>query len=135
MVFAVARIPTETTPRHIEPVSGNLETAGQAAARVIRDRILAGELGAETKLNHPELAADLGMSRIPVRDALRSLAGEEPAAGQRRSLDMIRVIRHQTDRYTACTSSSTTPGNGQTTRIELRSPHTSPPPMSRCCVI
>jgi DNA-binding FadR family transcriptional regulator len=101
MVFAVARIPTETTPRHIEPVSGNLETAGQAAARVICDRILTGELGAGTKLNQHELAADLGMSRIPVRDALRSLAGEEPAAGQRRSLDMIRVIRRQTDRYTA----------------------------------
>jgi DNA-binding GntR family transcriptional regulator len=186
-----------------------METAGQAATRVIRERILSGELEAGTKLNQHELATDLGMSRIPVRDALRSLAGEglvdlraratavvtpltmedleelydlrislEPrlgrravphleesnyqelaeqletmeatpdagawlelnnrfhetlyrAAGRRRSLDMIRVIRRQTDRYTAVyielnhAQADTehrmildAARNGQTTRIE-----------------
>ena len=205
----MARIPTERTQRGIEPVSGNVETSGQAATRVIRERILSGELQAGTKLNQHELAADLGMSRIPVRDALRSLAGEglvdlrarttavvtpltmedlqelyelrislEPrlgrravpnltetdfgelaevleameatseagtwlalnnrfhetlyrAAGRRRSRDMIRVIRRQTDRYTAVyielnhAQADTehrmildAARNGQTTRIE-----------------
>ena len=205
----MARIPAGTTQRNIEPGSGSLETAGQAATRVIRERILSGELEAGTKLNQHELAADLGMSRIPVRDALRSLAGEglvdlraratavvtpltmedleelydlrislEPrlgrravphleesnyrelaeqletmeattdagawlklnnrfhetlyrAAGRRRSLDMIRVIRRQTDRYTAVyielnhAEADTehrmildAARNGQTTRIE-----------------
>lgn len=186
-----------------------METAGQAATRVIRERIVSGELEAGTKLSQHELAADLGMSRIPVRDALRSLAGEglvdlraratavvtpltmedleelydlrisleprlgrravphleennyrelaeqletmeattEPgvwlelnnrfhetlyrAAGRPRSLDMIRVIRRQTDRYTAVyielnhAQADTehrmildAARNGQTTRIE-----------------
>ena len=186
-----------------------METAGQAATRVIRERILSGEQEAGAKLNQHELADDLGMSRIPVRDALRSLAGEglvdlraratavvtpltmedleelydlrislEPrlgrralphleesnyqelaeqletmeattdagawlklnnrfhetlyrAADRRRSLDMIRVIRRQTDRYTAVyielnhAQADTehrmildAARNGQTTRIE-----------------
>lgn len=43
---------------------------------MIRDRILAGELGPGAKLNQHQLATELGMSRIPVRDALRSLAVE-----------------------------------------------------------
>jgi len=52
------------------------ETSGQAATRIIREKILAGDLDPGTKLNQHRLAAELGMSRIPVRDALRSLAGE-----------------------------------------------------------
>ncbi len=51
-------------------------TAGQTATVVIRDRILAGDLPPGTKLSQHQLATELGMSRIPVRDALRSLAGE-----------------------------------------------------------
>lgn len=160
------------------PVPGP-ETSGQTAARIIREKILSGDLDPGTKLNQHQLAAELGMSRIPVRDALRSLAGEglvdfrahttavvaelsmadlqelyelriaiEPALGRRaipylstrhfremsaildrleatadtvswlalnnrfhatlyaaaarrRSLDMVKLIRRQTDRYTA----------------------------------
>lgn len=52
------------------------ETSGQTAARIIREKILTGDLDPGTKLNQHRLAAELGMSRIPVRDALRSLAGE-----------------------------------------------------------
>ncbi len=51
-------------------------TAGQTATAVIRERILAGDLSPGTKLSQHQLATELGMSRIPVRDALRSLAGE-----------------------------------------------------------
>jgi DNA-binding GntR family transcriptional regulator len=162
-----------------DPIGSPQETSGQTATRILRDKILAGDLDPGTKLNQHHLAAELGMSRIPVRDALRSLASEglvevrahttavvsqlstrdlqelyelriaiEPslgrlavpglterhldemeallvnleatkdtnhwlalnnrfhetmyaAADRRRSLDMVRTIRRQTDRYTA----------------------------------
>ncbi len=51
-------------------------TAGQAAAALIREKILSGELPPGAELNQNELASALGMSRIPIRDALRSLGGE-----------------------------------------------------------
>lgn len=57
-------------------VPGRSLTAGQTAIAVIRDRIVAGELAPGAKLSQHRLAAELGMSRIPVRDALRSLAAE-----------------------------------------------------------
>jgi DNA-binding GntR family transcriptional regulator len=58
-------------------VSGSAtKTAGQKATSVIRERILAGDLEPGAKLSQHRLAIELGMSRIPVRDALRSLAAE-----------------------------------------------------------
>lgn len=167
-------------PSVLDDLTGSpQETSGQTATRILRDKILAGDLHPGTKLSQHHLAAELGMSRIPVRDALRSLASEglvdvrahstavvsrlsaldlqelyelriaiEPplgrvavpgltprhltemaallvemettiettdwlilnnrfhetmyaAAARRRSLDMVRTIRRQTDRYTA----------------------------------
>lgn len=55
---------------------GFARTAGQAAARLIRDRILSGEYGPGALLHQSELAAQFGMSRIPIRDALGALAAE-----------------------------------------------------------
>lgn len=55
---------------------GNENTAAEAALVRLRDRILTGELEPGTKLNQTSLAQDLGMSRIPVRDAIRALAAE-----------------------------------------------------------
>lgn len=52
------------------------ETAAEMAHARIREGILSGRLPAGTKLNQADLANELGMSRIPVRDALRALAGE-----------------------------------------------------------
>lgn len=167
-------------PSVLDDLTGSpQETSGQTATRILRDQILAGDLRPGAKLSQHHLAAELGMSRIPVRDALRSLASEglvdvrahstavvsllsardlqelyelriavEPplgrvavpgltqrhltemkallggmetttettgwlalnnrfhetmyaAADRRRSLDMVRTIRRQTDRYTA----------------------------------
>lgn len=51
-------------------------TAGQVATTLIREKILSGELPPGAELNQNELATALGMSRIPIRDALRSLGGE-----------------------------------------------------------
>ncbi|MPZ74635.1 MAG: FCD domain-containing protein [Nitriliruptorales bacterium] len=42
----------------------------------LRDAILAGDLVAGTRLNQADLATQLGVSRIPVRDALQRLAAE-----------------------------------------------------------
>jgi DNA-binding GntR family transcriptional regulator len=43
---------------------------------VLRDRIVDGELAADTKLVQEQLAERLGVSRTPVRDALTRLASE-----------------------------------------------------------
>lgn len=53
--------------------------AQDAAARVLgtlRARIVTGELRGGRRLNQAELADDLGVSRIPVRDALQALSAE-----------------------------------------------------------
>jgi DNA-binding GntR family transcriptional regulator len=48
---------------------------GGVVAR-LRQRILSNELAPGTRLNQAELAGELGVSRIPVRDALHQLAAE-----------------------------------------------------------
>jgi DNA-binding GntR family transcriptional regulator len=52
------------------------QTAGQRAADAIRERILSGTLEPGATLNQNELAELLGISRIPIRDALQFLAAE-----------------------------------------------------------
>ncbi|MDP3983644.1 MAG: GntR family transcriptional regulator, partial [Acidimicrobiia bacterium] len=51
-------------------------TAADEALTLLRRRILSGSLVAGTKLQQEQLAVELGMSRIPVRDAIRTLASE-----------------------------------------------------------
>src|SRR5512138_1980308 len=46
------------------------------AMEILRGRILAGEFSAGERLGEVELAADMGMSRTPVRQALLQLAAE-----------------------------------------------------------
>src|SRR6185437_4850775 len=48
----------------------------EVVAAGIRDAILAGRYGAGERLTEDRLAADFGVSRNPVREALRSLAAE-----------------------------------------------------------
>lgn len=52
------------------------ETATERALRRLRREILTGGLAAGARLNQRELAEWLGVSRIPVREALRTLATE-----------------------------------------------------------
>lgn len=47
--------------------------ASQRVAEVIAARILSGELAPGTRIKQEELAAELGASRVPVREALRIL--------------------------------------------------------------
>lgn len=51
-------------------------TAGEAAYLKIREWILAGRLAPGQRLNQNRLADELGMSRIPVRDALSQLSAD-----------------------------------------------------------
>lgn len=51
-------------------------TAAEDALTSLRNQILSGTLRAGHKLHQEELAESLGMSRIPVRDAIRSLVAE-----------------------------------------------------------
>ena len=48
----------------------------EAAARAIRGLVFAGELRRGAKIDQDALADHLGMSKLPVREALISLAGE-----------------------------------------------------------
>lgn len=43
---------------------------------VLRQRIVSGELPEGTKLRQEKLAAELGVSRVPLREAIRQLEGE-----------------------------------------------------------
>lgn len=51
-------------------------TAQQEAYRYLRDRILSGEFAGDERLNPAEIAELLGVSRMPVREALRQLDAE-----------------------------------------------------------
>jgi DNA-binding GntR family transcriptional regulator len=51
-------------------------TSAEEALNELRRRILSGSLAAGTKLHQEQLASSLGMSRIPIRDAIRTLVAE-----------------------------------------------------------
>ena len=52
------------------------ESAGARVARGLRDQLRTGALAPGTVLSQADIAAEFGVSRIPVRDALQQLAGE-----------------------------------------------------------
>lgn len=52
------------------------ESAGDRVARALRDRVLTGALQPGAVLSQTDIAAEHGVSRIPVRDALHTLATE-----------------------------------------------------------
>ena len=54
----------------------NSRFASKQAYEIIRDRILNGDLPGGTKIVEEKLAADLGFSRTPIREALRQLSYE-----------------------------------------------------------
>jgi DNA-binding GntR family transcriptional regulator len=60
-------------------------TVAEAAADELRRRILSGELPEGYQLRQDALAAELGVSRIPVREALVQLEGE----------GLVRIVAHK----------------------------------------
>lgn len=65
----------ETVPRRRQRGTGEL-TAGRRAARHLRELILGGDLPPGAQIRQEAVAHELGMSRIPVREALRELEVE-----------------------------------------------------------
>jgi DNA-binding GntR family transcriptional regulator len=51
-------------------------TSPDRVAQQLRERILGGQYPGGTTLRQEELAEELGVSRMPVREALRQLAAE-----------------------------------------------------------
>src|SRR5438093_2024313 len=64
----------ETTPLRSGPV--NHPSLKDAAAAYLRQQILTGKLTPGTKIDQDEVSEALGMSRLPVREALIELANE-----------------------------------------------------------
>lgn len=52
------------------------ESAGERVARSLREQVLTGSIPPGTSLSQASIAAEYGVSRIPVRDALHMLASE-----------------------------------------------------------
>jgi DNA-binding GntR family transcriptional regulator len=59
-------------------------------ARVVREQIVDGTRGPGSRLVERDLATELGVSRIPVRDALRVLVGEGLVTPRPRSWAVVR---------------------------------------------
>lgn len=73
---------TEPSPA-FEPESARV-------ARVVREQIVDGTRGPGSRLVERDLAADLGVSRIPVRDALRTLVAEGLVTPRPRTWAVVR---------------------------------------------
>jgi DNA-binding GntR family transcriptional regulator len=67
-----------TAPRHTTQMGSEMPpaTLRQQAYTSLRERLLSGELRAGMQLSEPDLAKQLGMSRTPVREAIRQMENE-----------------------------------------------------------
>jgi DNA-binding GntR family transcriptional regulator len=54
----------------------HLQRTADVVREALRDAILDGELGSDTRLREEELAREFGVSRTPVREALQQLSAE-----------------------------------------------------------
>jgi DNA-binding GntR family transcriptional regulator len=71
------------------------ETLGDQLYSLLRSRILSGELVGGKRVTQGELAAEVGVSRIPVRDALRRLESEGLVVGD--ELGRFTIVRFEID--------------------------------------
>ncbi|MFF3065451.1 GntR family transcriptional regulator [Oerskovia sp. NPDC057915] len=81
--------PTTSSPPRDEPLAVVRRQSGaRAVYDLLRSRIIDGTLAADARLTEPVLSAQLGVSRTPVREALRllqaeALVVEQPTGGVR----------------------------------------------------
>ncbi|MFC8733412.1 GntR family transcriptional regulator [Luteimicrobium sp. NPDC057192] len=68
------------------------EPEPQRVARVLRDQIVVGERAPGSKLVERDLADELGVSRVPVREALRLLVGEGLVTPRPRTWAVVRTF-------------------------------------------
>lgn len=75
----IVTVPTSSPDRVLGPVAlpGPSPQLPDRIALVLRDRILSGELRPGTFLRMDRIAAELGVSHTPVREALQSLRAED----------------------------------------------------------
>ncbi|HKX41894.1 MAG TPA: GntR family transcriptional regulator, partial [Burkholderiaceae bacterium] len=68
-------------------------------AKLVRDEILAlilrGEIAPGQRINEPDVAARLGVSRVPVREALRELESSGLVAARKHSGVFVRVLERR----------------------------------------
>lgn len=72
--------------------AGGFEPEADRVAAVIRDQIIDGNRVPGSRLVERDLAAELGVSRIPVRDALKELVTEGLVTPRPRSWAVVRVF-------------------------------------------
>ncbi len=65
---------TQQTTDHVEPI--HKRTLHDEVLPRVRDMIIEGMLEAGTRINETELGLRLGVSRTPLREAIKTLAGE-----------------------------------------------------------
>src|SRR6266542_377987 len=63
-------------PQRMEPIEENKKTIAAMVQDRIRDAILNGKLPAGSRLDQNQIANDLNVSLVPVREALKKLEGE-----------------------------------------------------------
>jgi DNA-binding GntR family transcriptional regulator len=77
------RLGSEDGEQEAEP------TAAEQVVRWLRRRILSGELAGGSPIYQEEIAGQLGVSRIPVRDAIRILTAERLLVSKARSSAVV----------------------------------------------
>lgn len=75
--------------------SSAVESETTRAARTLRDQIIDGERESGSRLVERELAAELGTSRVPVREALRQLAAEGLVTPRPRTWAIVREFTEE----------------------------------------
>src|SRR5512143_2711938 len=68
--------PSSSPPRHVVPLPSRRQTVTQMTVDAIRERILRGYYPEGEPLRQDAIGVELGVSRIPVREALRQLEAE-----------------------------------------------------------
>jgi DNA-binding GntR family transcriptional regulator len=72
--------------------TGGFESESERVARYLRDEIIDGRRRPGSKLVERDLAAELGVSRVPVRDALRTLVTEGLVTPRPRTWAVVRTF-------------------------------------------
>ena len=83
------------SPRSSGPETSALtafEPEAQRVARVLRDQIVDGDRAPGSRLVERDLADELGVSRVPVREALRSLVAEGLVTPRPRTWAVVRTF-------------------------------------------
>lgn len=74
------------------PSDGPFEPEARRVERVLRDQIVDGARDPGSRLVERDLAAELGVSRVPVREALRALAAEGLVTPRPRTWAVVRTF-------------------------------------------